>query len=216
MGITNKTDKLGLFTFDTSSDAETTTVYDFVDYTSASALAGDISNVMKIDNFAIETSASLVSASAVVTTLANTTSACFVGIDSSLATIEQTPHSAVIQIVDNQTIVTVNRTFELYAPTELNGLNLSRAVAFHNTSGSELDTIIQVKNITRYSSYDCLSTPIVIYAGDTSGSIPSVIDTSYDDVQTDDCLQIYMTAVSGSWALGLQVILEFTKPSEGI
>jgi hypothetical protein len=98
-----------------------------------------------------------------------------------------------------------------YVPTPLNGMNLVRATAFVDTAGTTNATTIQVRNLTKYASNDALSSAISIASGATSATAGSV-NTSYDDVSTDDKIKIYVTGYSTTRAKGLWVVLEFQLP----
>jgi len=188
MGITTN---LGLTTYSTVTDASSVLIYEFIDQISGSTAT---SNVGIIDTFAGHTSASLTDISA------------------SLVAVEtkaSNNHSAVIQIVGSTTDVdTTTGIFYFRAPSELNGLVLKRAQAFVNTAGTTNPTTIQVRNMTQFPSNDALNLAISIASGDTAGTVGTV-DTSYDDIATDDQIKIYVTGESTTKAQGLQVVLEW-------
>lgn len=188
---------LGLKTYNTTTDASSILIYTFIDETSACATT---SNLGIIDTCASNISASLTNMSASLTTL---------------TTRSNNTHSAIIQIVAPSTTVdTVSGLFYLRAPSEINGMNLYRAQAFVNTasaSGTSASMTVQVRNMTKYSSNDALSTPVIISSGCLVG-IVGVINTSYDDVSTDDQIKIYVSDVSSGSPKGLQTVLEWAYP----
>jgi len=98
-----------------------------------------------------------------------------------------------------------------YCTSFMNGMNLTRATAFVATAGVTNPTTIQVRNLTAYPSNDALSTAISIASGGTSAT-PGVVDTSYDNVATNDRIKIYVTAQSTTKPKGLWVVLEFELP----
>jgi len=191
--VTGTTEFLGLTTYSTLTDASSVLIYSFVDVTTGCSTT---SNAGIIDNYAIQTSASITDISA------------------SLAAVETKVYvnkSAVIQIISQDTVVDSNSIFYLYAPSEIDSMNLVRAQGFVNTasaSGTSASMTVQVRNMTKYSSNDALSTPIIIASGCTVGT-PGVINTLYDDISTDDKIKIYASDISSGSPKGLQAVLEF-------
>ncbi|MEN6522836.1 MAG: hypothetical protein ABFD14_03840 [Anaerolineaceae bacterium] len=106
---------------------------------------------------------------------------------------------------------TTTGVFTFRVPRLLNGYYLIRAMAFVETPGTTNNTTVQVINLTKYPSNDSLSTAISIASGSKVGT-PGTINTSYDDVSTDDEIKIYVTANSTTKAKGLLVVLEFGLP----
>lgn len=94
-------------------------------------------------------------------------------------------------------------------PYAFNGMNLVRAQAYVDTAGTTNATTIQVRNMTKYASNDALSSAISIASGGTVGTAGTV-DTSYDDVATNDLLKIYVTGQSTTKPKGLRVCLEYS------
>lgn len=94
----------------------------------------------------------------------------------------------------------------------LNGMNLVRAYARVGTAGITGATTIQVRNMTKYSVNDCLSNAMSI-ASTATTSTAGDVNTSYDDIATNDLIKIYVTANSTTKPRGLQVILEYRMPS---
>lgn len=96
-------------------------------------------------------------------------------------------------------------------PESMNGMNLIRATAMVATAGTTNATTIQIRNMTKYSSNDALSTAISIASGGTIATAGTV-NASYDDVATNDRIKIYVTAQSTTKPKGLYVVLEYRKP----
>lgn len=98
-------------------------------------------------------------------------------------------------------------------PEDLNGWDLTACHARVITAGTTNTTDIQIRNVT--DSVDMLSTKLTIDSGETgsdTASTPYVIDTSKDDVATNDLLAIDIDQVSTTPAKGLIVRLRFVKP----
>lgn len=225
--MTGKTKKLGLTTYETAEDAASTLVYTFIDQTSASLIT---SNYGIIDEFAIHTTASVISLDSSLTII-NT---CMVKLEDFITVTETAasavrtrPTSAVIQIVPPETGVALDDDFTLIAPSEIDGFNFVRIKAYVNngiySSGSEISgsIAVQVQNLTKYSSEGntvLSGSGVTIYEGDEFsivGETGGLIQEDYDDVSTDDIIRIWCSA-SGlgefSSGCGLQVILEFLEP----
>lgn len=191
--MTSKTEYLGLNTYDTLTDASSVLIYKFIEDTTGCSVT---SNVGLIDAYAIQSSASIADISA------------------SIIVIEQkidVNKSAVVQITAPSVVVDATSLFYLRAPSEINGLNLVRAQAFVNTasaSGISASMTVQVRNMTKYSENDSLSTPIIILSGCEIG-VPGIIDPLYDDISTDDKIKIYVGDVSSGSPKGLQAVLEY-------
>jgi len=96
-------------------------------------------------------------------------------------------------------------------PSTFNGMNLVRAIAFVGTAGTTNATTVQVRNMTKYASNDALSGAISIASGDTVATAGTV-NTSYDDVATNDLIKVYVTGQSTTKPKGLWVVLEFQLP----
>jgi hypothetical protein len=99
----------------------------------------------------------------------------------------------------------------LFVPAKANGMNLVRAQAFVATAGTTNATTIQVRNLTKYSGNDALSGAISIASGDTVGTAGTV-NTSYDDVATDDKIKVYVTGQSTTKPKGFYFVLEYQTP----
>lgn len=91
-------------------------------------------------------------------------------------------------------------------PAALNGMNLVSARATVETVGSS-STTVQIRNVT--DSHDMLSSVITIAASAHAGG--GTVNTTYDDVATDDRLAVDVDS-AGTGAKGLNVVLEFQKP----
>lgn len=109
-----------------------------------------------------------------------------------------------VAIADGQAYITI--------PEECNGMNLVGVHARVVTAGTTNTTDIQIRNVT--DSVDMLSTKITIDSGETgsdTAATPAVIDTTKDDVATNDLLAIDIDAVSTTAPKGLIVVLRFAK-----
>lgn len=91
-------------------------------------------------------------------------------------------------------------------PEALNGMNLVRAQATVVTAGTTNATTVMVHNKT--DAADMLSGAISIASGGTVATV-GTINTSTDDVATNDVLRIDVDSVSTTAPKGLMVILEF-------
>ena len=94
-------------------------------------------------------------------------------------------------------------------PAFMNGMNLIRAQACVITAGTTNATTIDIYNVT--DSQDMLSVAISIASGATVGTV-GTINTSYDDVATNDVIRVDVTSVSTTAPKGLIVTLEFRLP----
>lgn len=98
-------------------------------------------------------------------------------------------------------------------PSILNGYNLVAVSAAVYTAGTTNTTDVQIRNVT--DSVDMLSTKITIDSTEVStatAATPAVIDTTKDDVATNDRIAIDVDAVSTTAAKGLVVTLTFQLP----
>lgn len=117
-----------------------------------------------------------------------------------------------LQIVADATDVdTTSGVAYFRVPQGMNGMNLIRAQADVTTAGTTNATTIQVRNMTKYSSNDALSTAISVASAGTLATAGTV-NTSYDDVATDDLIKVYVTAQSTTKPKGLRVWLEYQLP----
>lgn len=98
-------------------------------------------------------------------------------------------------------------------PEELNGANLSAVHARVITAGTTGTTDIQIRNVT--DTADMLSTKLTIDSGETgsdTAAAAAVINTSTDDVATNDLIAIDVDATATTKAKGLVVRLQFLIP----
>jgi hypothetical protein len=98
-------------------------------------------------------------------------------------------------------------------PANMNGMNLVSAHARVITAGTTNTTDIQIANVT--DAVDVLSTKLTIDSGETgsnTAATPAVINTSNDDIATNDLWRIDVDAVSTTPAKGLIITLEFRLP----
>lgn len=100
-----------------------------------------------------------------------------------------------------------------HVPPALNGMNLVYVHAKVITAGTTNTTDIQIANVT--DSVDMLSTKITIDSGETgsdTAATAAVIDTTKDDVATNDLLRIDVDAISTTAAKGLIITMGFALP----
>ena len=115
-------------------------------------------------------------------------------------------------VVDKlQDVDTITGVFTFRAPSTINGYVLKRAQAYVETAGITNATTLQIRNLTKYPSYYCLSTAISIASGARVGT-PGTINAAYDDVSTDDEIKIYVTGQSSTKPKGLLIELEYGLP----
>lgn len=110
-----------------------------------------------------------------------------------------------LTVADGQAYITI--------PLECNGMNLVGVHARVVTAGTTNTTDIQIRNVT--DSVDMLSTKITIDSGETgsdTAATPAVIDTTHDDVATNDLLAIDVDAINTTAPKGLIVVLRFARP----
>lgn len=110
-------------------------------------------------------------------------------------------------------VATGDGAFYLHIGQTLNGMNLIDVHAEVITAGTTGTTDIQIHNLT--DGQDMLSTVITIDSGETgsdTAATPAVINTSYDDVATNDVLRIDVDAVQTTAPKGLIVTLGFQLP----
>lgn len=118
------------------------------------------------------------------------------------------PRAIEVQVVDTATDVLNTHIAYWSVPLMLNGRSLTRAQARVITAGSTNATTVQIRNMTKYASNDALSGAISIASGGTLGTV-GTINSSYDDVSTDDLIKITVPSVSDTPPKGLIVILEY-------
>lgn len=115
-----------------------------------------------------------------------------------------------IQIVmDTVDVDTTSGIGYFFVPANMNGMVLVRATAMVATAGTTNATTIQIRNLTKYASNDALSTAISIASAGTVAT-PGTVNTSYDDVSTNDKIKIYVTAQSTTKPKGLYVVTEWS------
>ena len=140
----------------------------------------------------------------------------FINLDARIAVLEADKQaarrSAVLSIVpDAIEVDTTTGVKYLPIPISCNGLDIKRVMAFVVTAGTTNPTTCQVRNMTKYPANDALSAAMSIASGATK-STGGTIDTTKDDVSTDDILKIYITGQSTTKPRGLYVIVEFGLP----
>lgn len=101
-----------------------------------------------------------------------------------------------------------------HIPADLTGMNLVSCHAFHTTAGAGgSPTLVQIRNVT--DAVDMLSTRIMVDVGETDSTTATtayVIDTTKDDVATNDIIAVDLDQLPTSGTLGLVVTLGFQKP----
>jgi len=125
-------------------------------------------------------------------------------------TTQQATKPVVIKVFNpGDDVVVGNSAVEIPMPAALDGWNLVRAQGVVGTPGTTNATTIQIRNVTK--TQDMLSGNISIASGDENGTV-GTINTSTDNVSTDDKIAIDVDAVSTTEPLGLHIILEFRAP----
>ncbi len=110
-------------------------------------------------------------------------------------------------------VATGDGKFYFHVDSRLNGMNLVDVHAEVITAGTTGTTDIQIANVT--DVVDMLSTKLTIDSGETgsdTAAVPAVIDTTKDDVATNDLIRIDVDAVSTTAPKGLLVTLGFRLP----
>jgi len=113
---------------------------------------------------------------------------------------------------DATTMATGDGKGYLHIPPDLNGWNLSYVHARLKTAGTTSTCTIQVANLT--DAVDMLSTKISVDSAETgsdTAATPAVIDTTKDDVATNDVLRIDVDTIHTTPAVGTIVTLGFLK-----
>lgn len=118
--------------------------------------------------------------------------------------------SVSIQVFDGATdVATGDGKAYITIPEALNGMNLVRAQATVVTAGTTNATTVMIHNLT--DAQDMLSGAISIASAGTTGTV-GTINTTYDDVATNDRIRIDVDSVSTTAPKGLVVVLEFRLP----
>lgn len=95
-------------------------------------------------------------------------------------------------------------------PSTLNGANLISARASVQTAGTTGSMTIEIHNFT--DTADMLSTVLTVASGAVVDDGTAVVDTTNDDVVTDDRIRIDVDAVHTTPAQGLLVEMQFKLP----
>jgi hypothetical protein len=101
----------------------------------------------------------------------------------------------------------------LHIPPDINGWNLTYCHAEVETAGTTGTMDIQLRNATQ--AQDMLSTKLTIDSGETGSDTAATayaINTSNDDVATNDLIEADFDAVHTTAAKGCIITLGFTKP----
>ena len=101
-------------------------------------------------------------------------------------------------------------TLAIPIPADLNGYDLTDALATVHTKGATGTTDIMVRRRRSGTDADMLTTAITI--GDEFYANDEGVNASNDDVATGDQLYIDIDAVHTTAPKGLSVVLTFTKP----
>jgi hypothetical protein len=98
-------------------------------------------------------------------------------------------------------------------PAGLNGMNLVSVHGMAITAGTTGTMDVQIANVT--DTVDMLSTKLTwdsTEAGTDTAATPAVIDTTKDDVATNDVLRVDVDAVQTTAAKGMIITLGFQLP----
>lgn len=109
------------------------------------------------------------------------------------------------------TVSTGDGKFYFHVPPALNGLNITTVHALVVTAGTTGTTDIQIARIRSGTPADVLSTKLTIDSTETgsdTAATAAVINTSNDDLATNDILRVDVDAVSTTAPLGLVVTIE--------
>ncbi len=123
---------------------------------------------------------------------------------------DMTRYMAIEVFQPTQTVQTGDGKKYFHIPPELNGMNLIYAHAFCITAGTAGTMDIQIHNET--DDVDMLSTKLTVDSAETgsnTAAVAAVIDTTKDDVATNDVIRIDVDAVQTAPAKGLIITLGF-------
>lgn len=122
--------------------------------------------------------------------------------------------SIVCNVIDYTTNTsTGDGKFYFVVPSALNGMVIVRVHARVITAGTTNTTDVQLHNVT--DAVDILSTKLTIDSAETgsdTAATPAVINTSNDDLATNDLIRVDIDAVSTTPAKGLIVTIEARLP----
>lgn len=110
-------------------------------------------------------------------------------------------------------VTTGDGKFYVHIDDKLGGMDLVRVHAQVVTAGTTGTTDVQIHNLTQAA--DMLTTKITIDSTETgshTAATPAVIDTTNDDIATNDVLRIDVDAVSTTAPKGLIVTMVFRLP----
>lgn len=103
--------------------------------------------------------------------------------------------------------------FYFRIPSALNGMDLTALHAECITAGTTGTMAIQINNVTQTA--DMLTTVLTIDSGETgsdTAATPAVVDTSNDNVATNDILRVDVDTIHTTPAKGMLITLEFQLP----
>ena len=113
--------------------------------------------------------------------------------------------------IPTSSVTTGDEKLFYHVGPSLNGKNINYVHARVITAGTTGTTDIQITRIRSGTPVDVLSTKLTIDSGETgsdTAATPAVINTSNDDLATNDLLRIDVDAVSTTKPLGLIVSME--------
>jgi len=128
--------------------------------------------------------------------------------DQDLSTVSRAVQIVVIEYATD--VATGDGKAYFHVDSRLNGKDLVDVHAEVITAGTTGTTDVQIYNVT--DSVDMLSTKITIDSGETgsdTAATPAVIDTTKDDIATNDLIRIDIDAISTTAPKGLIVTLGF-------
>lgn len=203
--ITDSTSEaLGVGTLEVGHASDTT-----LSRVSAGVVAIEGNNIITADRTASDTVVGIVEIATTAETNTGTDAGRAVSADGLAGSYAGTK-SLSVQVYDGATdVATGDGKAYITIPEALNGMNLVRAQATVVTAGTTNATTVMVHNKT--DAQDMLSGAISIASGGTVGTV-GTINTTYDDVATNDVLRIDVDSVSTTPCKGLMCVLEFRLP----
>jgi hypothetical protein len=109
-------------------------------------------------------------------------------------------------------VVTGDGKVYIHVPPALNGGDITYVHAFHVSSGTTGTSDYQIARIRSGTPADVLSTKLTVDSGEngSNDATPAVINTSNDDLATNDVLRIDVDAVSTTKPKGLTITIGVT------
>lgn len=146
------------------------------------------------------------SAASIAETNTGTDTSKFVTPDGLAGSYAGTKSAVIVAFGPTTDVATGDGAAYVTLPSTVNGMNLVRAQATVVTAGTTGATTVQIHNVT--DTVDMLSGAISIASGNKVGTV-GTINTSNDDVATDDELRVDVDSVSTTAPKGLTIVLEF-------